>query len=51
MRAADALGHAAAIIEPEVAGRNAGVVKISLAAPGCSVSVDMPWGAGSYQPL
>jgi hypothetical protein len=51
MLSADAQGHAAAIVEPEVAGRNAGVVKISLVAPGCSVSVDMPWGAGSYQPL
>jgi hypothetical protein len=51
MLAADATGHAAAIVEPEVVGRNSGVVKISLAAPGCSVSVEMPWGAGSYQPL
>jgi hypothetical protein len=51
MLAADAKGHGAAIVEPEVAGRNAGVVKISLSAPGCSVSVDVPWGAGSYQPL
>jgi len=51
MLAADARGHAAAIVEPEVSGRNAGVVKISLSAPGCSVSVDVPWGSGSYQPL
>jgi hypothetical protein len=51
MLAADAKGHAAAIVEPEVANRNAGVVKISVDAPGCSVFVEMPWGAGSYQPL
>jgi hypothetical protein len=51
MLAADAKGHAVAIVEPEVAGRNAGVVKISLTAPGCSLAVEMPWGAGSYQPL
>jgi hypothetical protein len=51
MLAADAQGHAAAIVAPEVAGKNAGVVKISVTAPGCSVSVDVPWGAGSYQPL
>jgi hypothetical protein len=51
MLAADAKGHAAAIVEPEVANRNAGVVTISLTAPGCSLSVEMPWGAGSYQPL
>jgi hypothetical protein len=51
MLAVDTKGHAAAIVGPEVMGRNAGVVKISLTAPGCSVSVDVPWGAGSYQPL
>jgi hypothetical protein len=51
MLAADAKGHAAAIVEPEVANRNAGVVTISLKAPGCSLSVEVPWGAGSYQPL
>jgi hypothetical protein len=51
MLAADGAGHAAAIVAPEVTGKNAGVVKISLTAPGCSVSVDVPWGAGSYQPL
>jgi hypothetical protein len=51
MLAADPQGHGAAIVAPEVEGKKAGVVKISLTAPGCSVSVDLPWGVGSYQPM
>jgi hypothetical protein len=51
MLAADAQGHGAAIVAPAVEGKTSGVVKISLSAPGCSVSVDVPWGAGSYLPL
>jgi hypothetical protein len=51
MMTADGKGHAAAIVGPEVANKNNGVVRISLKAAGCSLSVEVPWGAGSYQPL
>ncbi len=46
----DAQGRAAAIIVPYVAGKDTGVVKMSVAAPGCSVAVEIPWGKGSYHP-
>ena len=48
---ADAKGHAVALVDPTVAGTNAGVVKISVNTKGCSVSVEVPWGEGSYRPL
>jgi hypothetical protein len=48
---ADAKGHAVALVDPTVAGTNAGVVKISVAATGCFMSVEVPWGEGSYRPL
>jgi hypothetical protein len=47
----DARGHAVAVVGPTVAGREAGVVKISVALPECSVAVEVPWGQGSYRPL
>jgi len=48
---ADEKGHAVAIVAPMVAGNNAGVVKISMTIKACSVSVEVPWGDGSYRPL
>jgi hypothetical protein len=48
---ADAKGHAVALVDPTVVGTNAGVVKISVTTTGCSVSVEVPWGEGSYRPL
>ena len=45
----DAKGNAVAIVAPYVAGKNMGVVKISVAVPACTVGVDVPWGDGSYQ--
>jgi len=47
---ADGKGHAVAVVAPMVAGNNAGVVKISMTIKACSVSVDVPWGDGSYRP-
>lgn len=48
---ADKRGHAVAVVSPTVAGTNVGVAKISVALPGCSVAVELPWGQGSYRPL
>jgi len=48
---ADDKGHAVAVVTPMVAGNNAGVVKISMTIKACSVSVEVPWGDGSYRPL
>jgi hypothetical protein len=48
---ADDKGHAVAVVAPMAAGNNAGVVKISMAIKACSVSVEVPWGDGSYRPL
>jgi hypothetical protein len=48
---ADTHGHAVAIVAPFIPGNNAGVVKISMTIKACSVSVDIPWGDGSYRPM
>jgi hypothetical protein len=48
---ADERGHAVAIVAPTVASTNIGVVKISMAIRACSVSVEVPWGKGSYRPF
>ncbi|MGA3046283.1 MAG: hypothetical protein ABSD67_06645 [Terracidiphilus sp.] len=48
---ADAHGHAEAIISPAVQGTNAGVVKISVTTRACSMSLELPWGDGSYRPM
>jgi len=47
---ADDKGHAVAVVAPMVAGNNAGVVKISMTIKACYVSVEVPWGDGSYRP-
>jgi hypothetical protein len=48
---ADEKGHAVAVVAPMIAGNNAGVVNISMTIRACSVSVEIPWGDGSYRPL
>jgi hypothetical protein len=48
---ADEKGHAVAVVAPMVTGNNAGVVQISMTIKACSVSVQVPWGDGSYRPL
>ncbi|MGA9670719.1 MAG: hypothetical protein WBQ94_16030 [Terracidiphilus sp.] len=48
---ADTHGHAVAIVSPTVQGINAGVVKISLNIRACSLSLELPWGDGSYHPM
>lgn len=48
---ANAKGHAAAVNLPYVKGKNSGLLKVSIAAKGCSVSIEIPWGKGSYKPL
>lgn len=47
----NAQGHAAAADQPYVDGKDSGVVKETLTTKGCSVSVEIPWGKGSYHPL
>lgn len=49
--AADGQGRAVAIIGPYVAGKDSGTVRLSVAIKGCTVSVEVPWGKGSYHPL
>lgn len=44
----DSHGHASSFVLPFVTGRDAGVLKVSLEAKGCSASVMVPWGKGSY---
>jgi hypothetical protein len=47
----NAKGHAAAVNLPYVKGKSAGTLKVSVAAKGCSVSIEIPWGKGTYKPL
>jgi hypothetical protein len=47
----NANGHAAAADLPYVEGKNSGIVKETLTTKECSVSVEIPWGKGSYKPL
>jgi hypothetical protein len=47
----NASGHAAAIVLPNAAGKDAGVLKVSIATKECSVSAEIPWGKGSYHPF
>ena len=48
MLSSDSHGHAVSIVAPYVTGKEAGVVKMAVASAGCSVSVEVPWGKGSY---
>jgi hypothetical protein len=45
----DDKGHARAILLPAVKGLNAGVLKVTISTNDCNVSVEIPWGKGSYQ--
>jgi len=47
----NAQGHAVAADQPYVDGKASGVVKESLTMKDCSVSLEIPWGKGSYHPL
>jgi hypothetical protein len=44
----NARGHAAAVDLPFVANKAAGILKVSVAAKGCSAAVEIPWGKDSY---
>ncbi|MGA7243917.1 MAG: hypothetical protein WBX19_12075, partial [Terracidiphilus sp.] len=44
----DDTGHVAFMDLPFVIGRDAGVLKVTIATKECSVSTDIPWGKGSY---
>jgi len=45
---ADANGHVQFVALPYVIGKTAGVLKDTLSTKDCSVTVSIPWGAGSY---
>jgi hypothetical protein len=47
----NAHGHAATVNLPYVKGKSYGVLKVSVAAKGCTVSIEIPWGKGTYKPL
>jgi hypothetical protein len=47
----NAHGHATTVDLPYVKGKSAGVLKVTIAAKGCSVAVEVPWGKGTYKPL
>jgi hypothetical protein len=46
--AANSAGHAATVDLPYVDGKEAGVLKVVVAAKGCAASLEIPWGKGSY---
>jgi hypothetical protein len=47
----DGNGHAVTVDLPYVVGKETGLLKESISIKGCSVSVEIPWGKGSYRPL
>jgi hypothetical protein len=47
----DAHGHASDFVLPVVAGKDFGVLKVSINTQACTVSVGISWGKGSYHPL
>jgi hypothetical protein len=47
----NANGHAETVVLPYVVGKDSGVLKASLSTKACTVSVEIPWGKGSYKPL
>jgi hypothetical protein len=47
----NAQGHAVTTVYPSANGKDSGTLRVSLARPECSVSVDIPWGKGSYHPF
>jgi hypothetical protein len=48
---ANAQGQAVTTDYPTANGKDRGSLRVSLAIPECSVSVEIPWGKGSYHPL
>lgn len=48
---ANANGHAVTADLPYVDGKESGVLKATLATKDCTVSVEIPWGKGTYHPL
>ena len=47
----DAHGHAAKFDLPSVIGKDSGVLRESIAAKNCTISIEIPWGNGSYKPF
>ncbi|HUH62945.1 MAG TPA: hypothetical protein VLZ50_08110 [Terracidiphilus sp.] len=47
----DAKGHGSAIDSPRVKGMDAGTATETIRATGCTVSVSIPWGEGSFHPM
>jgi hypothetical protein len=47
----NAQGHAVTVDLPSVIGKEAGLLRVSLATKECSASLEIPWGKGSYKPL
>jgi hypothetical protein len=47
----NARGHAATADLPYADGTSSGTLKIDVAAKGCAVSLEIPWGKGSYHPF
>jgi hypothetical protein len=41
-------GHAASVDMPDVEGKSSGTLKINVDTKGCAVSIELPWGKGSY---
>lgn len=48
-RATDDRGRLQVLELPTVVGKNSGILKESVAAKDCSVSISIPWGKGTYQ--
>jgi hypothetical protein len=51
VKMADSNGHSEYVELPSVVGKDAGSVRETLTAKSCSVSVEIPWGKGTYHPL
>jgi hypothetical protein len=47
----DAKGHGSTIDAPHVKGTDAGTATETIRAKGCTLSVSVPWGAGSFHPM
>jgi hypothetical protein len=47
----DAKGHIQFVELPYVLGKDVGIVKETISTKDCTVSVEIPWGKGSYHPI
>jgi hypothetical protein len=45
----DANGHVQFVDLPSVLGKDSGVLRESISTTNCTVSVNIPWGEGTYQ--